>query len=653
MALQNAWGAPRIHGELKRLGFDVSERTVSRCLRGSRRRPQARQNWLTFLRNHQQAIAAFDLFVVLSSAFKPLYVWFAIEHARRRILHVNVTDHPSATWVVHRLREAFPRDSAPKSLIFDRDSIFSAQVAAAVKAMGTKPIRTAFRCPWQNPIAGRFVGSAHRDLLDHVIIIDQRQLLRLLREYVGTYYLTDRTHLGLEQDTPAGRPLEPRPSPTAKVVSLPRCGGLHHRYVWRLRRADQGAGPPRATCGLTGTQGRNDHRIVGEGLRRLVHGETRPADARGRRWCGRVARVVAALWAVSSCLPRVASEPTPVVAPVPEPTTVDRPQEPDDDGNGVGGSADRCPDLPEDLDGVADDDGCPEAEPTDTDGDRIDDDADRCPLDPELYNGLEDDDGCPDQNVVVVTATCDPLISWLLFAEGTDETAPASAGILDRTAEALERNPQLLLIEVQGHASEASTARRNERLSLRRARAVVAELVRRGIDSGRLLPAGYGSRCAASVGPCDTVLPPDRVDFAILWTDVGPTGVARSCPAGAGLRPALPERFTVPPVTSGTTVVEPPADAPVADRAEAPAVGSVASGAAPPDAAGTLVTCHCLTYPNRAGGVRVTIKDCFATPAECNAAREQRLGGRRDGQPPTPACEVESRPECGQAVFHE
>ena len=120
--------------------------------------------------------------------------------------------------------------SAP---IFDRDSIFSAQVAGAVKAMGTKPIRTAFRCPWQNPIAERFVGSARRDLLDHVVIFDERQLLRLLREYVGTYYLTDRTHLGLAKDTPAGRPVEPRPSPAAKVVALPRCARLHHRYVWR------------------------------------------------------------------------------------------------------------------------------------------------------------------------------------------------------------------------------------------------------------------------------------------------------------------------------------------------------------------------------------------------------------------------------------
>lgn len=227
------WGAPRVHGEIRMLGFNVSERTVSRWLRRFRRRPQARQNWFTFLRNHRDAIAATDFFVVFSAAFRPIYVWFAIEHARRRVLHVNVTEHPTSAWAIQNLREAFPFDSAPKYLIFDRDSIFSAEVAGAVKTMGIDPIRTAFASPWQNPVAERFVGTCRRDLLDHVVVLDQRHLLRLLREYVGTYYLPGRTHLGVGKDTPAGRPVEPRPSPTAKVVALPRCGGLHHRYVRR------------------------------------------------------------------------------------------------------------------------------------------------------------------------------------------------------------------------------------------------------------------------------------------------------------------------------------------------------------------------------------------------------------------------------------
>ncbi|MBI5486016.1 MAG: DDE-type integrase/transposase/recombinase [Deltaproteobacteria bacterium] len=214
------------------LGFDVSERTVSRYLRRFRRRPRARQNGLTFLRNHSDAVAAFDFFVVFSAAFKPLCVWFVIEHARRRILHVNVTEHPTSAGVIQNLREAFPFESAPKHLIFDRDSIFSAQVADAVKTMGTKPVRTAFANPWQNGTAERWISSARRDLLDRVVIVDERHLLRLLREYVR-YHHDDRTHLGLAKDTPAGRTVEPRPSPTVKVVALPRLGGLHHRCLWR------------------------------------------------------------------------------------------------------------------------------------------------------------------------------------------------------------------------------------------------------------------------------------------------------------------------------------------------------------------------------------------------------------------------------------
>jgi hypothetical protein len=134
---------------------------------------------------------------------------------------------------VQQLREAFPFEAAPRYLIFDRNSIFSVQVANAVKAMGTKPVRTDFASPWQNGVAERWISSARRDLLDQVVILDERHLLRLLRDYVGNYYLPDRTHLGLAKDTPAGRTVEHRPAATAKVVALPRCGGLHHRYVWR------------------------------------------------------------------------------------------------------------------------------------------------------------------------------------------------------------------------------------------------------------------------------------------------------------------------------------------------------------------------------------------------------------------------------------
>ena len=178
-------------------------------------------------------IAAMDLFVVCTATFRLLYVLFVIRHGRRQIVHLNVAEHPTAAWVVQQIREAFPYDTAPKYFIFDRDSIFCAEVVGAVKAAGAEPTRTAYRSPWQNGTAERWISSARRDLLDHVIILDERHLLRLLREYVR-YHHDDRTHLGLGKDTPARRAVEGRTSAGAKVVALPQVGGLHHRYVWRV-----------------------------------------------------------------------------------------------------------------------------------------------------------------------------------------------------------------------------------------------------------------------------------------------------------------------------------------------------------------------------------------------------------------------------------
>jgi putative transposase len=232
MATENAWGASRVHGELQMLGFDVSERTVSRYLRGLRRRPEARQSWLTFLRNHRELAATMDPFVVCTATFRLPCVLFVIRHGRRQIVHCNVTEHPTAAWVVQQIREAFPYETAPRYFIFDRDSIFSAAVVGAVKAVGAKPTRTAYRSPWQNGTAERWIGCARAELLDRVIILGERHLLRLLREHVRWHH-DDRTHLGLEKDTPMQRAVERRPSPTAKVVALPRAGGLHHRYAWR------------------------------------------------------------------------------------------------------------------------------------------------------------------------------------------------------------------------------------------------------------------------------------------------------------------------------------------------------------------------------------------------------------------------------------
>jgi putative transposase len=222
------WGAPRIHGELQMLGFNLSERTVSRWVRRAPRNSEPARRWKTFLRNHRDAIAAMDFFTVPTLTFGVLYCFFIISHDRRRILHCNVTRHPTSTWVVHQLREAFPYDSSSKYLVFDRDTEFGFEVLAAVKSMGTEPVRTTFRSPWQNGVAERWVGSCRRDLLDHVIACNERHLKRLLADYVR-YYHQDRTHLGLAKQTPARRDRS-LPRESVPVLSRPRLGGLHHRY---------------------------------------------------------------------------------------------------------------------------------------------------------------------------------------------------------------------------------------------------------------------------------------------------------------------------------------------------------------------------------------------------------------------------------------
>ncbi len=161
-----------------------------------------------------------------------LYVWFAIGHGRRRILHFDVTAHPAATWVIQQLHEAFPFGAAPRHLIFDRDSIFSAHVVSTMKSFGIQPTRTAFRSPWQNGVAERWIGSVRRELLDHVVVFNERHLRRLLADYIA-YYHDDRTHLGLKKATPASRSVARGREAGAEVVALPRLGGLHHRYELR------------------------------------------------------------------------------------------------------------------------------------------------------------------------------------------------------------------------------------------------------------------------------------------------------------------------------------------------------------------------------------------------------------------------------------
>jgi transposase InsO family protein len=233
LAQENAgWGAPRIHGELQKLGLVVSERTVARYLRQIHRRGDPGKGWLAFLHNHREAIAAFDFFTVPTATFRVLYCFFVIEHGRRKILHCNVTQHPTADWAVQQLREAFPEATPYRYVILDRDSIFDASVIAFLKATGLEPKRTSIHSPWQNGIAERWVGSCRRELLDHVIALDEQHLRRLIREYVA-YHEADRIHDSLEKDTPNRRAVEPMPTPASPLISIPRLGGLHHRYAWR------------------------------------------------------------------------------------------------------------------------------------------------------------------------------------------------------------------------------------------------------------------------------------------------------------------------------------------------------------------------------------------------------------------------------------
>jgi transposase InsO family protein len=231
MATENNWRSRKIQAELMKLGIRVSIATVSRYVPKPKLGATQQQRWMTFLRNHKDVIAGMDFFVVPTVRFRLLYVWFAIDHGRRRVLHFNITMNPTARWVIQQLRETFPNEPSHRFLIYDNDSIFSVAVTHAIKSFEIDPKRTAYRSPWQNGTAERFVGSVRRELLDHVVVLNEDHLRRLLREYVD-YYKDERVHTSIG-DAPVGRPVETRPSDRARVVGLPRVGGLHHRYRWR------------------------------------------------------------------------------------------------------------------------------------------------------------------------------------------------------------------------------------------------------------------------------------------------------------------------------------------------------------------------------------------------------------------------------------
>ncbi len=224
------WGAPRIHGELIRLGIEISESTVSNLMPKRKKPPSP--TWRAFIKNHMHNTCAMDFFTVPTATFNILFVLIILSHERRKIVHFNVTAHPTALWTAQQIKEAFPWDTAPKYMIRDRDSIYGAVVKQQIKNMGIEQVVTAFKSPWQNGFVERVIGSIRRECTDHLIVRNAVHLKRVLSEYVD-YYHNDRTHLGLDKDTPERRSVQPRPSPGVKIVELPRVGGLHHRYEWQ------------------------------------------------------------------------------------------------------------------------------------------------------------------------------------------------------------------------------------------------------------------------------------------------------------------------------------------------------------------------------------------------------------------------------------
>ena len=222
------WGAPRIHGELLKLGIAITEPTVAKYMVRHRRPPS--QTWRTFLANHIKSMVSVDFFVVPTIRFEILYVFVVLEHERRRILHFAVTAHPTAEWTAQQLREAFPWDKAPCYLLRDRDRIFGREFVEQVKAMGVKQVLSAPRSPWHRAYVDRLIGSIRRECLDHMIVFDERALQRTLSAY-ASYYHNWRTHLSLGKDPPDSRRTQAWAE--GKVVEIHEVGGLHHHYERR------------------------------------------------------------------------------------------------------------------------------------------------------------------------------------------------------------------------------------------------------------------------------------------------------------------------------------------------------------------------------------------------------------------------------------
>ena len=218
------WGAPRIHGELLKLGFEVAQSSVAKYMVGRRRPPS--QGWRTFLHNHAPDIAAMDLFVVPTIGFGLLYAFVIVRLDRRKLVWVNVTTKPTAEWIARQVNEAFPWEEAPKYLLRDRDRIYGNCVTRRLRAMGIRDKPVAPASPWQNGFAERLIGSIRRECVDHFVVLGEAHLRRILRAYAH-YYNDVRTHLSLAKDAPVSRPVQR----SGLIKSYAILGGLHHQYV--------------------------------------------------------------------------------------------------------------------------------------------------------------------------------------------------------------------------------------------------------------------------------------------------------------------------------------------------------------------------------------------------------------------------------------
>ena len=219
------WGSPRIVGELRKLGINVAKSTVERY-RPKWRKPSC-PTWKAFLNNHVTDIVACDFFTVPTATFRVLFVFILLAHERRRIVHFNITAHPTAQWTAQQIVDAFPWESAPRYLLRDRDRIYGDHFQQRVGHMGIEEVQIAPRSPWQNPYCERVIGSIRRDALDHVIVLNERHLHRVLRSYMD-YYHTWRVHRSLDMDAPDPRLVQP--PERGSVMKLPEVGGLHHHY---------------------------------------------------------------------------------------------------------------------------------------------------------------------------------------------------------------------------------------------------------------------------------------------------------------------------------------------------------------------------------------------------------------------------------------